>query len=420
MTPWLAPTPDGPVTGVVVVPGSKSATARSYVLAALAEGPSVLTGALEARDTQLMRTALISLGVQFADTAADQVTIRPPEILQAGAVDCGLAGTIMRFLPPLAALASGSTRFDGDAEATARPVQPLLSGLAQVGVTIEHPESLPFTVHGQGGVAGGTATIDASASSQFVSGLLLSAARFDQGLELAHVGSRLPSPPHIELTLAMLAERGVGADADDSGTRWRVHPGQIAARDHAIEPDLVNAATFLAVPLITGGSVTVGWPPHTVQAAETIVGTLEALGGRVEHLPGQVTVHGTGTVLGADLDLTRASELTCIVAALLSLADRPGRIRGVGHIRHHETDRLAALENELTKLGGSVAQTADGLTITPRPLAGGTFATYADHRMAHAGALLGLRVPGITLSDVGVTTKTMADFPQRWSALVTP
>lgn len=416
MTGWVAPTPLVTVRGSVVVPGSKSATARAFVLAALADGPSRLAGVLDARDTRLMRTALASLGVTFTEHPDAAVTVQPPARFAAGAVDVGLAGTIMRFVPPLAALADGPTRFTGDREAEVRPIAPLLDGLRQAGARIDGA-SLPFTVHGTGSVRGGEVTIDASGSSQFVSGLLLGASRFDEGLVVHHRGGAVPSRPHIGLTLAMLRDRGVDAEAVGEAS-WRVAPGPIAARDEAIEPDLVNAAVFLAAALPTGGSVTVAWPRHTVQAADTILGVLEALGGTVSRDADTVTVTGTSVVRGADLDLTDASELTCIAAALLALADRPGSIRGVAHVRGHETDRLAAMETELSARGAQVRQTADGLAITPGPLTGGVWRCYADHRMAHAGAVLGLSVPGVELDDVGATTKTMADFPGLWGRLV--
>ena len=408
----------GPLRATIVVPGSKSATARGYVLAALADAPSVLTGVLDARDTRLMRAALASLGVGFIELGDDRVRVEPPERFRATDVEVGLAGTIMRFLPPVAALAHGPSRFDGDPEARLRPVAPLLDGLAQAGVRIAHPQALPFTVHGTGAVPGGRVTIDASSSSQFVSGLLLAGARFDAGLDLSHAGGTLPSRPHIGLTVAMLRDRGVRISSEEGEDRWRVAPGPIAARDEAIEPDLINAATFLAAPLLAGGEVTTAWPRHTVQAADTILGVLAALGGDVRRSPGSVTVSGDGVVRGADLDLSLASELTCIAAALLAVADAPGRIRGVAHVRGHETDRLAALETELNALGGRVAQTPDGLRITPVPLRGGVFHTYADHRMAHAGALLSLAVGGVRLDDVTCTTKTLPDFPGLWATLV--
>ena len=408
----------GPLQATIVVPGSKSATARGYVLAALADAPSVLTGVLDARDTRLMRAALASLGVGFIELGDDRVRVEPPERFRATDVEVGLAGTIMRFLPPVAALAHGPSRFDGDPEARLRPVAPLLDGLAQAGVRIAHPQALPFTVHGTGAVPGGRVTIDASGSSQFVSGLLLAGARFDAGLDLSHAGGTLPSRPHIGLTVAMLRDRGVRISSEEGEDRWRVAPGPIAARDEAIEPDLINAATFLAAPLLAGGEVTTAWPRHTVQAADTILGVLAALGGDVRRSPGSVTVSGDGVVRGADLDLSLASELTCIAAALLAVADAPGRIRGVAHVRGHETDRLAALQAEINALGGRVEQTPDGLRITPVPLRGGVFHTYADHRMAHAGALLGLAVGGVRLDDVTCTTKTLPDFPGLWATLV--
>ena len=417
MTSPAAPASAGPLSATIVVPGSKSATARSYVLAALADAPSTLTGVLDARDTRLMRGALTGLGVVFTDLSDTVVRVEPPTRFRAADVQVGLAGTIMRFVPPLAALAEGPSRFAGDAEAVARPVAPLLAGLRQAGVAIEHPESLPFTVHGRLRVPGGRVAIDASGSSQFVSGLLLSGARFADGLDLRHTGATLPSRPHVALTVGMLRDRGV-AIVEPEPDRWVVAPGPIAARDDTIEPDLINAATFLAAPLLIGGSVTTAWPAHTVQAADAVLEVLSALGGDVRHEPGRVTVHGSGRVRAADLDLALTSELTCVAAVLMAVADGPGRIRGVGHVRGHETDRLAALQAELNALGGRVEQTADGLSITPVPLHAGVFHTYADHRMAHAGALLGLAVAGVELDDVSCTTKTLPDFPGLWRGLL--
>ncbi len=418
MTSLAAPERSGPLQATIVVPGSKSATARGYVLAALADAPSVLRGVLDARDTRLMRAALTSLGVGFVDLGADEVRVEPPAFFTAADIEVGLAGTLMRFLPPVAALADGASRFDGDPEARLRPVQPLLDGLTQAGVRIDHPQALPFTVHGVGAVPGGRVTVDASGSSQFVSGLLLAGARFETGLDLTHRGGTLPSRPHIGLTVAMLRERGVRIETEPDSDRWQVAPGPIAARDEAIEPDLINAATFLAAPLLVGGEVTTAWPRHTVQAADTILEVLSALSGSVRHDSESVSVSGDGVVRGADLDLSLASELTCVAAALLAVADAPGSIRGVAHVRGHETDRLAALETEINALGGRVEQTADGLRITPLPLRGGVFHTYADHRMAHAGALLGLAVPGVQLDDVSCTSKTLPDFPGLWARLV--
>lgn len=414
MRRWAAPTPAGPVVAQVSVPGSKSATARAFVLAALADGPSVLSGVLDARDSRLMRAALTSLGVVMDDLAPSVVRVTPPAAFRAGPVECGLAGTVMRFVPAVAALAFGRSDFTGDAAASERPVRPLLDALRQAGVRIEG-DTLPFTVDGTGGVRGGRVQLDASGSSQFVSALLIAGPRFDEGLTIAHVGPPIPSRPYIGMTVGMLRDRGVVIDEPDPDT-WVVHPGPLAARDEAIEPDLINAAAFLCAGLVTGGRVEVAWPERTLQAGDAILDALAAFGAVVERSPGRVSV--SGRVRGADADLRDVAELTCVLASVACLADGPSRLRGVGHIRGHETDRLAALASELSGLGADVRETPDGLEIVPGRLHGGVFHTYADHRMAHAGAVLGLRVPGVELDDVDCATKTMPDFPGLWSALV--
>nr|NLI50985.1 3-phosphoshikimate 1-carboxyvinyltransferase [Propionibacterium sp.] len=415
MTGWVAPTPSGPVTGTVRVPGSKSATARALVLAALADGESVLTGVLDARDSALMRAALRGLGVDLVDEGPGVVRVRPPARYTPARIDVGLSGTVMRFLPPVAALASGRSDFFGDAAASARPVAPLLDALRQAGVRIEG-DALPFSVLGTGRVPGGPVELDASGSSQFVSALLMSGARFDAGVTVRHVGPPIPSRPYLGMTAGMLRDRGVRIDTPDADT-WVVHPGPLAARDEAIEPDLMNAAAFLCAGLVTGGRVEMAWPERTLQDADGVLAALAAFGARVERTPGHVAVSGAG-VRGADVDLRDVSELTCVLAAVACLADGPSRLRGVGHIRGHETDRLAALAAELGARGARVSETSDGLAITPGPLRGGPFATYADHRMAHAAAVLGLAVPGVELDDVACTSKTMPDFPGLWTALV--
>lgn len=430
--PWQAPVARGPITEAVLTPGSKSATNRAFVLAALADGPGTIFGALDARDTLLMRQGLEQLGARIElerhprfDTL-DRLRVIPPRALLPGAsIDCGLSGTVMRFLPPLAALANGSTRFHGDAQAGPRPLRPLLDALGDLGVEVE-PRSLPFTVTGRGGVRGGEITLDSSASSQFISGLLMFACRCTEGLTIRHVGGPLPSRPHVDMTLAMLQDRGVDA-AEIQPDVWRVEPGVIQPRDERIETDLMNMAPFVAAVLITGGRAVFPWPEYTAQAADQVAAVLGSFGGDVRVVergergrPSELVlqVEGPDRLHGADLDLADVSELTCVAAALAALADGPSRIRGVGHIRGHETDRLAALERELGDLGALVSQTDDGLEITPRKLSGGVFATYADHRMAHAGALLGLVTPGIVLDDISCTTKTMPDFPGLWQQLL--
>ena len=415
MRRWSAPAASQPITAHVLVPGSKSATARLFVLAALADAPSVLSGVLDARDSRLMRAGLESLGVGVEDLGPATVRVTPPVAFAAGRVDCGLAGTVMRFLPPVAALASGRSDFVGDAAASDRPVRPLLDALRQAGALVIG-DALPFSVDGDGHVRGGSVVLDASGSSQFVSALLIAGARFDEGLEISHAGAPIPSRPYLAMTVGMLRDRGVAIDEPDPDT-WVVHPGRLAARDEAIEPDLMNAAAFLCAGLVTGGRVSTAWPERTLQAADGVLAALEAFGARVEREPGRVTVSGDG-VRGADIALADVAELTCVLAAVACLADRPSRLRGVAHIRGHETDRLAALASELSGLGADVRETADGLEIIPGRLHGGTFRTFADHRMAHAGAVIGLAVPGVELDDVDCTTKTMPDFPALWSTMV--
>ena len=422
---WAAPEAPAPITAGVAVPGSKSETNRALVLGALAAGPSMIMGGLDARDTQLMRDALRSLGVGIAGDSADKKAghwqITPPEAFTAGGtIECGLAGTVMRFVPPIAALAHGTVRFDGDQEAYARPMAPLLGALKHLGARVEGSgHSLPFTLTGNPLLRGGEVTVDAAASSQFLSGLLLAGARYRDGLDIRHIGGEIPSIPHVQMTLAMLRARGV--DIDDTTThRWVVSPGPIRAVDTAIEPDLSNAAPFLAAAALTGGTVTVAnWPSETIQPGDAIREILQHFGAEVTLEGNVLRVQGTDHIHGVDLDLSGAAELTPVVAAIAALADDTSHLRGIGHIRGHETDRLAALETELDRLGSHVSQTRDGLTIHPRLLGGDVWHTYADHRMAQAGAVLGLVVPEIVLDDITCTSKTMPEFEQLWTAMIT-
>lgn len=425
---WPAPPASGPVRGRVTVPGSKSVTNRALLLAALSGGPASVSGAPATRDTALMVGALRSLGVPI-EVDGEHVTVAPHEGLRGGGtVDCGLAGTVMRFVPPAAALADGPVAFDGDPHARKRPMGTVLDALRALGARIEG-NGLPFTLHGTGALIGGDVVIDASASSQFVSGLLLSAARFDKGVTVHHDGKPVPSLPHIEMTVDML--RVAGVDVDDSSearsagaargeaNTWRVAPGPIRARDWAVEPDLSNAAVFLAAAAVTGGRVTVaGWPAGSTQPGVEILSVLAQFGCTVEAGDDGMTVTGPGTLEGVDVDLHDASELTPTVAAVAALASGPSRVRGVAHIRGHETDRLAALVAEINRLGGDASETPDGLEIRPAPLHGGLWGAYADHRMATAGALVGLVVPGVEIDDIGATDKTIPDFPARWAGLV--
>ncbi|HYP46268.1 MAG TPA: 3-phosphoshikimate 1-carboxyvinyltransferase [Propionibacteriaceae bacterium] len=419
-TPWPAPTADEPIRATVSLPGSKSETNRALVLAALATGPSTIVGGLEARDTQVMRGALRALGVTI-DEAGNRWRVTPPaEFASGGTVDCGLAGTVMRFVPAVAALADGPVAFDGDEQAYGRPMGVILQALTSLGARIaDSRTSLPFTLVGNPRLPGGVVQVDASASSQFVSALLLAGARYAEGVDIRHVGPPIPSQPHLDMTVAMLRQRGVELDASQPD-RWVVRPGPIAPVDVEIEPDLSNAAPFLAAAAVTGGAVTVpDWPRLTHQPGHQLRLILADFGAEVTREHGALTVRGMDRLRGVDLDLHEASELTPVVAAVAALAESTSHLRGVGHIRGHETDRLAALESELGALGVRVSQTNDGLTIHPRLMHGGLWSTYADHRMAQAGALLGLVVPDITIDDISVTSKTMPEFADLWAQMIT-
>ncbi|WP_224392028.1 3-phosphoshikimate 1-carboxyvinyltransferase [Pseudonocardia sp. ICBG1293] len=424
MSNWTAPTPGSPVTGTVTVPGSKSVTNRALLLAGLSGGDVRVDGAPPTRDTALMTGALASLGVPVA-AEGDTVRIGAHGGLRGGTaafpaeVDCGLAGTVMRFVPPAAATATGAVRFDGDPRARERPMGTVLGALRDLGATVSG-EALPFVLDG-GPVRGGAVTIDASASSQFVSGLLLSGSLFERGVTVVHDGEPLPSLPHIAMTVEMLRAAGVVVD-DGEPNRWRVEPGPVAARDWSVEPDLSNASVFLAAAVVTGGRVTVrGWPDRTTQPGVDVLPVLEQFGATVTHTADGLTVAGPDRLAGVDVDLHDAGELAPTVAAVAALASGTSRLRGIGHLRGHETDRLAALATEITALGGAVTETEDGLVIEPKPLTGRSdrpWGAYADHRMATAGAIIGLVVPGVEIDDVASTDKTIPDFPGRWAALV--
>ena len=419
-SPWPAPSAVGPLDAVVEVPGSKSLSNRYLVLAGLASGPSRLHGVLQSRDTRLMAAALGALGSRVVEDDGDWL-VDPGAVLGDVSVECGLAGTVMRFLPPVAALADGPVRFDGDPQARVRPMGPVLDALRALGVHVDEQGErgrLPFTVRGHGGVDGGHVDVDASGSSQFVSGLLLAGARYRDGLTVRHTGPTLPSLPHIEMTVEVLRAAGVQVD-DSRPAIWQVLPGPIEGRDVRVEPDLSNAAPFLAAAMVAGGTVSVpGWPTLTTQPGALLPDVLTSMGGTATLTGDVLSVSGTGALHGVDLDLRAASELATTVAALAVLADSPTRLRGIAHMRGHETDRLAALAAEITGLGGRAEQTSDGLVITPQPLTAGVWHSYADHRMATAGALVGLAVPGVEVDDVATTAKTIPDFVRMWSAML--
>ena len=415
--PWPTPSVTEPVRATVPVPGSKSITNRALLLAALADGPSTVHLPLRSRDTQLMAAALRSLGVRIADGHQGSWEVTPRPLRGDADLDCGLAGTVMRFVPPAAALADGDVRFDGDEQARVRPMNTVLDALRSLGVAVDG-DSLPFVLHGMGSVRGGSVTIDASGSSQFVSALLLSGASYEQGVTVLHDGKPVPSLPHIEMTIEMLRAAGVEVD-DSEPNRWSVAPGVIRARDWRIEPDLSNAAAFLAAAAVTNGTITVpDWPLATTQPGDAMRDILTQMGCEVSLSDNGLTVTGPERLTGIDIDLHDFSELTPTVAAIAVLADSPTQIRGVAHSRGHETDRLAALTAEIRGVGGDADETEDGLVIRPAQPTGGLWHAYADHRMATAGAIIGLKVPGISVDDIATTTKTIPDFPGMWAAML--
>jgi 3-phosphoshikimate 1-carboxyvinyltransferase len=432
---WLTPTAGAAVEASVRLPGSKSITNRALILAVLADEPTRITGPLQARDTALMRAAVTALGasVEASAPSADTDsawTVTPGWRTGRARVDIGNAGTLLRFVPPAAALASADVEVSGDPRASERPVGQLLAALRQAGVMISDDGrgAVPFTVHGHGHVRGGVVTLDASESSQLISGLMLAAPRYENGLEIVHQGGRVPSAHHITMTAAMLTAAGAqveagtlsGGDAAGSGTppdRWRVKPGRLAPGTVQVEPDLSNAAPFLAAALVTAGRVTIpGWPAVSLQPARQILDVLSRMGARCWHDAAGLHVEGTGSVHGITADLRDVNELTPVLTALAALADSPSEFTGIAHMRFHETDRLAALATEVGALGGDVIELPDGLAIRPRPLHATSqpFDSYDDHRMVMCAAVLGLTVPGLRVKNAATVGKTFPEFRSRW------
>ena len=438
---WPAPSASKPLNATVVVPGSKSLSNRYLILAALGAAPVRLVGLLRSRDTELMMDALRSLGVRCEidfDTDTTVTVIPPSDGRFRGntKVFCGLAGTVMRFVPGLAMFADGPVEFDGDEQAYARPMKPVLDGLQQLGATVDyHGEEgrLPFTItppaYGDTArQAPSVVSIDSSGSSQFISGLLLIGSRVPGGLELHHTGEKTPSLPHIRMTVADLQGSGVNAQADEEARVWSVQPGAVQLPDTVtVEPDLSNAAPFLGAALIAGGTVRVPhWPENTTQPGGLLPGYLERMGAKIS-FPEQdgiryCEVTGDGHIEGlGDFDLTAAGEIAPSLAAVLVFADKPTRMLGIGHLRGHETNRLEALVNEIERIGGEARELPDGLEIIPTKeenLRSSDMETYADHRMATFAAMLGLRVNGIQIRNVATTAKTLPNFVDMWNGML--
>ena len=431
---WPAPfRGDKKVSARVVIPGSKSVTNRALILAAQATSPSLLKRPLISRDTELMVAGLRAMGIGIKDVQVDgdlAWEITPAPLRGPAKVDVGNAGTVMRFLPPLSALAQGDISFDGDPRSYERPLGPVIAALEDLGIEIEHGGrySLPMVVKSKGEIPGGALTIDASASSQFLSALLLIAPSTRDGIVATHKGGPLPSMPHIDMTVQMLRDFGAEVTVDKSANSWSVSAGALQGQDLVIEPDLSNAAPFLSIAMVCGGSITIAdWPEVTTQPGDQLREILAAMGAKIsrnnDKNQGGLTITGGESIHGIDIDLHDVGELTPAIAALAALADSPSHLRGIGHLRLHETDRLTALTREINSLGGNVVEDETSLHITPhgamgKGLHGGTFHTYEDHRLATAGAVIGLVIPGVEIENVATTRKTLPDFPGLWQSLV--
>jgi len=409
-----------PVHAQVRIPGSKSVTNRALILASLATTPSTIRKPLISRDSELMSAGLLALGISI--TGSDEAwQITPAPLRGPARVDVGNAGTVMRFLPPLAAFAQGDISFDGDPRSYERPLGPVIKALEELGIEIDHGGrySLPMVIRARGKVKGGALTIDASASSQFLSALLLVAPSMEEGITVTHRGGALPSMPHIEMTVAMLRDFGADVTVDPAAQTWSVKAGVLHGKDLVIEPDLSNASPFLSIAMVCGGSITISdWPRATTQPGDQLRDIFTQMGATVELNDEGLTLTGGSSIHGIDIDLHDVGELTPSIAALASLADSPSHLRGIGHLRLHETDRLAALTREINSLGGNVVEEETALHITPAPLHAGVFHTYEDHRLATAGAVIGLVTPGIEVENVATTRKTLPDFPGLWNSLV--
>jgi 3-phosphoshikimate 1-carboxyvinyltransferase len=429
MTNWSAPFRGGltsvgePVNAKITIPGSKSATNRALILAAIAKTQSRLRKPLSSRDADLMVKGLQSLGCKIDEIKTEQgfdYQITPHKLSGPTQIDVGNAGTVMRFLPPIASLATGLVHFDGDARSHERPLEPVIKALEQLGASIEHGNKyrLPLTINGSGEIKGGEVEVDASASSQFISALMLLGPATKNGLTIKNIGKTLPSMPHIEMTIQMLRQFGATVEVNENS--WKVISGDLLGQDLTIEPDLSNAAPFMAAAMICGGSVEIlDWPKSTSQPGDQLRDIYAKMGARIERSNEGLKISGSGTISGIDIDLHDVGELTPSIAAVAALASSPSTLRGIAHLRLHETDRLAALASEINNLGGDVTEGPGELLIKPSKLvASQIFKSYEDHRMATAGAIMGLAVKDLIVENIETTKKTLPDFPGMWQEML--
>lgn len=417
---WHAPTINGAINSTLEIPGSKSATNRAFVLAALGNKNSIITNPLFARDTNLMLEALEKLGCNVVKKL-NSVEISPMKKDHSEiSIDVGLAGTVMRFVPPLAALSSGTSHFDGDERARNRPMKTLIESLKKLNVKVidNHQGKLPFSIISDGQITGGEIEIDASESSQFISALMLVGAKFKNGLTIKHVGQNLPSLPHIEMTIEMLKEVGVKTNQINT-TTWRIDNQNINSKNWVVEPDLSNAGPFLAAAMVTKGEIKINdWPLQTTQAGNSWIEILSLMGANIQLNSKQLILKNDSEIKGINYNLNDVGELTPVLVAISLFANSKSEFTGISHLRGHETDRLAALVENITAIGGDAKETEDGLIINPKQLHGGVWKAFDDHRMATAGAVIGLKVKDIYVDDISTTSKTLPNFENLWNKMV--
>lgn len=417
---WHAPTVNFAINSTLEIPGSKSATNRAFVLAALGNKNSTISNPLFARDTYLMLDALEKLGCNVLKQS-NSVEISPMKKNHGEiSIDVGLAGTVMRFVPPLAALGIGITNFDGDERARKRPMKTLIESLKKLNVKVidNYEGKLPFSIETNGQIIGGEIEIDASESSQFISALMLVGAKFTNGITIKHIGKNLPSLPHIQMTIEMLNEVGVKTNKIDK-TTWRIDNQEIKSKDWHIEPDLSNAGPFLAAAMITSGEVKIkDWPLQTTQAGNSWIQILSLMGAKIQLNSNELILKNDSEIKGIKYDLKDVGELTPVLVAISLFANSKSEFIGISHLRGHETDRLAALVENITSIGGDAQETEDGLIINPKKLHGGIWKAFDDHRMATAGAVIGLRINDIYVDDISTTSKTLPNFEEMWNKMV--
>lgn len=408
-----------PIRGRIRPPGSKSITNRAVVCAALAGGRSLLKGVLQSEDTRVMIGALKELGFEVDERLENDRSIETYSVLGTGgripAIEanlfCANSGTTIRFLTAMATLGHGWFRLDGVPRMRERPIADLIGALNELGgrVSSELDNGCPPVVVHANGLPGGSATVRGDISSQFLSGLLMAAPAAKSGVEIAVEGP-LVSQPYVRMTLAVMRAFGVEVNTTADLSRFGIAPQSYLACDYDIEPDASAASYFWAAAAVTGGEVTVeGLSRESLQGDVALVDCLERMGCEVRHAADSITVAG-GELRGIDVDMNGISDTVQTLAAVAQFATGPTTIRNVAHIRHKETNRIAAVATELRKLGANVVEHDDGLTIDPRTPRGATIETYNDHRMAMSFALAGLRVPGVRIANPRCVEKTYPAF----------